>query len=158
MKITRFEDIKAWQAARTLEQEFDRVASHSKGFKNRTLAKQMADCADSGMANIVEGFDSGSDREFLRFLQIAFRSLSEFQSHLYVALDQVCVDPQSFDRLYKLARDAKGLNGGFQRYLKKCLKEGRPGIQRDPSTPLNRSKSPKPPKPPKSRKPPQPPG
>lgn len=110
------------------------MATNSRGFKSKSLRKQLQDSADSGMANIVEGYDSGKDTEFLRFLQIAYRSLSEFQSHLYSALDQGCLDRSAFDRLYQLARDSKGLNGGFQRYLKKCLKEGRPGIDRDPPT------------------------
>ncbi|RPI10323.1 MAG: four helix bundle protein [Zetaproteobacteria bacterium] len=39
------------------------------------------------MSNITEGFDSGSKREFLRFVVYALRSGSELQSHLYVALD-----------------------------------------------------------------------
>jgi four helix bundle protein len=39
------------------------------------------------MANIAEGFDAGSDAEFIRFLGYARRSASEVQSHLYIALD-----------------------------------------------------------------------
>jgi len=70
------------------------------------------------MANIVEGFDSGTNREFLRFLRIAYRSGSELQSHLYVALDERYVDSQTFDSLYSQAHETKALIGGFMRYLK----------------------------------------
>jgi len=75
------------------------------------------------MSNIAEGFDAGSDRENLRFLKIAYRSVSEFQSHLYVAWDEAFVDKDEFDRLYGMARETKALIGGFMRYLKKSLKE-----------------------------------
>jgi len=35
------------------------------------------------MRNIAEGFDSGTNPEFIRFLKIARRSASEVQSELY---------------------------------------------------------------------------
>ena len=79
----------------------------------------MRSCMDSAMSNIVEGFDSGSDREFHRFLRIAYRSVSEFQSHLYTALDERHVDQAAFDCLYGMARETKSLIGGFMRYLRK---------------------------------------
>ncbi|MBI5034255.1 MAG: four helix bundle protein [Chloroflexi bacterium] len=46
------------------------------------------------MHNIAEGFDSGSDPEFIRFLKMAHRSASETQSELYLALDRkyICQD------------------------------------------------------------------
>lgn len=40
------------------------------------------------MHNIAEGFDSGMDAEFIRFLKMARRSASEVQSELYLALDR----------------------------------------------------------------------
>jgi len=43
--------------------------------------------ADPTLFNIAEGFDSRSDAEFVRFLNYAYRSATEVQSHLYVARD-----------------------------------------------------------------------
>ena len=40
------------------------------------------------MHNIAEGFESGSDPEFIRFLKFSRRSASEVQSELYLALDR----------------------------------------------------------------------
>jgi len=60
----------------------------------------MISSAISAMANIAEGFDSGSDAEFARFLRISQRSATEFQSHLYVAADRTYLQPESFTRLY----------------------------------------------------------
>ena len=120
--IRRFEDIEAWKSAQRLSQAFDRRAA---SIKSGRLAKQMEDGADSAMANIVEGFDSRSDAEFSRFLKIAYRSASEFQSHLYVAKNRRCLNSGDFDELYGLANETKALIGGFMRYLKKCLKESK---------------------------------
>lgn len=73
----------------------------------------------SAMANIAEGFDSGSDPEFRRFLKIARRSATELQSHLYVAADRKYIDQKGFESLYAGTRDLKNLIGGFLRHLKK---------------------------------------
>jgi four helix bundle protein len=69
------------------------------------------------MANVAEGFDSGTDREFIRFLRIAYRSCTELQSHLYVALDDGVLAQPVFDALYGQAREVKATIGGFMRYL-----------------------------------------
>ena len=119
--ITRFEDIEAWKSARALSEAFDRRAG---SINSGRLLRQMEDCADSVMANIVEGFDSRADAEFCRFLKIAYRSASEFQSHLYVAKNRRYLTPAEFNELYDMAKKTKALIGGFMRYLKKCLKEG----------------------------------
>ena len=54
------------------------------------------------MANIAEGFGRRSDKEFANFLNMAHGSVSEVQSHLYVALDLNYIDQASFAQLYEL--------------------------------------------------------
>jgi four helix bundle protein len=70
------------------------------------------------MANIAEGFGSGSSREFVRFLGYALRSATELQSHLYVALDQDYLNKQEFDILFASITKCKNLISGFMRYLR----------------------------------------
>jgi four helix bundle protein len=82
------------------------------------------------MANIAEGFNSGSDAEFMRFLRISRKSATEVQSHLYAALDDRSIDQDQFDRIYGTAEDVKKLIGGFIRYLSSS---GR-GSRRQPPT------------------------
>lgn len=61
MKITRFEDIEAWQAAREMQKAVYE-ATGMKGFASDfDLRRQMRKTAISSMANIAEGFDAGSD-------------------------------------------------------------------------------------------------
>ena len=122
MKITRFEDIEAWKVARSLVGSAYGVTSSGPFSGDTALRKQMIRCAASAMANIAEGFDSGSDPEFIRFLRIAQRSATEFQSHLYIASDRGYLDSDSFESLYGVAASLKRLIGGFIRHLKRTRK------------------------------------
>lgn len=117
MKITRFEDIKAWQRARDVARLVAEMCTAALKPLDPKLRQQLSDASDSVMANIAEGHKSGSDREFIRFLRIAMRSAAEVQSHLYVGLDRKHFQKSDFDRAYKACEDTKGLIGGFIRYL-----------------------------------------
>ena len=86
MKIERFEDIEAWQLARELIQKVCRLTKKPGFTKDYGLKRQIQDAAGSSMHNIAEGFDSGTNAEFIQFLRYAKRSCTEVQSELYVAL------------------------------------------------------------------------
>jgi four helix bundle protein len=116
--IERFEDIDAWKEARKLTQEVYRATGQPGFQKDSGLREQLQRASVSIMANIAEGFDTATDREFLQFLSYALRSATEVQSHLYVALDQRYVDSMTFEALYVGSVTAKNLIGGFLRYLK----------------------------------------
>ncbi len=117
MKIERFEDIDAWKSARQLVKEVYEKTSRWP-YKQRSLADQMERAAVSSMANIAEGFDATSDADFTRFLMYARQSVTELQSHLYVASDQKYIHETEFKSLYEIAHKSKNLIGGFIRYLK----------------------------------------
>ena len=70
------------------------------------------------MSNIAEGFDSGSPREFARFLNMSRRSASEVQSQLYIALDQSYVKQADFDKTYKELEEIRRMITSFIKYLK----------------------------------------
>jgi four helix bundle protein len=77
------------------------------------------------MHNIAEGFESGSDAEFTRFLKIARRSASECQSELYLALDRHYISEEELDRTYAVATEVKRLINGLIAYLRKSNISGR---------------------------------
>jgi four helix bundle protein len=126
VKITRFEDIEAWKSARRLV-NFAYEATSGRGFtRDFELRRQMITSAVSAMANIAEGFDTGSDAEFARFLRISQRSATEFQSHLYVAVDRAYRQQDVFRHLYAAASELKKLVGGFIKHLTKTPTRSRP--------------------------------
>jgi len=117
--IERFEDIRAWQAARKLTQMVYAVSSRGAFARDHRLRDQIQGSAISVMSNIAEGFDSSTSGEFIRFLGYARRSATELQSQLYIALDQGYISQEEFQRIYAQATKTKSLIGGFIRYLKK---------------------------------------
>jgi len=55
------------------------------------------------MSNIAEGFNAGSDMDFVRFLGYGRRSNSEVQSQCYIALDLAYISKERFQSLYDKA-------------------------------------------------------
>jgi four helix bundle protein len=117
--IQRFEDLQSWQKARQLANAVYELTNQSRFAKDFQLRGQIRDAAGSVMHNIAEGFDSGTDPEFIRFLKIARRSASEVQSELYLALDRQYLTPAELKTAYDLATEAKRLINGMIAYLRK---------------------------------------
>jgi four helix bundle protein len=120
MAILRFEDIESSQEARELVREVYAVSKQGHFARDFRLASQIQGAAASVMSNIAEGFDAGSDTEFVRFLRYARRSANEVQSQLYIALDAGYIDQDQFRRIYHKATHTKKLINGFIRYLRDC--------------------------------------
>jgi four helix bundle protein len=85
--------------------------------KDFGLRDQITRASGSAMHNIAEGFDGGSNAEFVKFLRYSQRSCSEVQSQLYVALDQAYISQDEFDSIYDQAAKTHAKVGGFIRYL-----------------------------------------
>ena len=127
--IERFEEIEAWREARNLTQQIYHVTRRGAFNRDLGLRDQIQRATVSIMANIAEGFDGGSNREFIRYLGYALRSATEIQSHLYVALDQGYIDKERFRALYQLATNVKNLIHGFLRYLRSRIVVKRTGAR-----------------------------
>ena len=120
--IRRFEDLRAWQKARELTKAIYKISSQGEFARDFTLRDQVRRAAGSIMHNIAEGFDSGYDNEFVRFLRLARRSATEVQSELYIALDMNYIDNPTFERLYREANDCKKDINAFITYLTKSAR------------------------------------
>ena len=121
MKIERFEDIEAWQLARGLSQSVYSLADLTKLGRDYALKEQMLRSSGSIMDNIAEGFDGGTNKEFVRFLQYSKRSCSELQSQLYRCLDQGYCTQERFNELYANVALTRGKIGAFINYLSKHI-------------------------------------
>ena len=117
--IKNFEDLVAWQKARELAGNVYELARHDKFSRDFGLRDQIQRAASSVMHNIAEGFESGSDPEFVRFLKMARRSASEVQSQLYLALDVGYITEEERRKGYDLATEVKKLINGMMTYLRK---------------------------------------
>ena len=117
MKIRQFEELDSWKKARELTNMIYDL-TEQKGFsRDLRLRDQMREASGSVMHNIAEGFDAGSDAEFIRFLKISRRSASEVQSELYLALDRNYITAVQLQETYDKATEVKRLINGLISYL-----------------------------------------
>ena len=121
-KIERFEDLQSWQKARELANHVYGLTVNGSFSKDFALRDQIRRSAGSIMHNLAEGFDAGTNPEFIRFLKMARRSASEVQSQLYLALDLKYIGNDEMKIGYDLATEAKKLINGLIAYLRSSLK------------------------------------
>ena len=114
MKITRFEDIIAWQRAQDLTLHIYNDFKISKDFGFRD---QIQRAAVSIMNNIAEGFERGTNKDFKHFLFIAKSSCAEVRSMLYLALNLNYIHQKQFDHNYDLTIQISRLISGFIKTL-----------------------------------------
>jgi len=113
----QFEDLNVWQDARRLVGAIY-TASKAGGFKQDLgLREQIRRAAVSTMSNIAEGFERGTRKEFMHFLNIAKGSNGEVRSQLHVALDQKYVGENEFAALRESAATLSKRLSAFIRYL-----------------------------------------
>jgi len=118
-KINRFEDLQSWQKARQLANYIYDLTEQPKFSKDFRLRDQIQGAAGSVMHNIAEGFDAGTNPDFIRFLKMSRRSASEVQSELYLALDRNYISEDELNKTYSLATESKRLVNGMIAYLRK---------------------------------------
>ena len=118
VKIESFTEIEAWKQARLFVANVYDIFSQGNSQKDFGFRDQIQRAAVSIMSNIAEGFDSGSKKSFIQFLTYSYRSASEVESLLFVALDIHYIDVNQHNELMSQLNSIKKLIGGFIRYLK----------------------------------------
>jgi four helix bundle protein len=113
-KVSRFEELVAWQKARLLTQEVYRVSGQGEFARDFGLKDQIRRAAVSVMSNIAEGFERGKRAEFHQALSIAKGSCAEVRAQFYVALDAGFIDQKSFAKLQKDAEEVGRVIGGLR--------------------------------------------
>ena len=116
MTVERFEDLNSWKKAQELGvliyQSFNELLDFS--FRN-----QICKAAVSVSNNIAEGFDRGSNKDFIRFLYIARGSNSEVKSMLYLAKNLNYIKEIPLDKGLNLCEEVGKMLNSFISYLNK---------------------------------------
>lgn len=113
----RFEKIDAWQLARTFNKA---VYAASKSFPKDeafALTAQLRRASISVSSNIAEGSGRNSDADFAHFLEIAYGSLMEAVSQLFLASDQGYLSRETFAELQDQAAMLAAKIGGLSKSL-----------------------------------------
>lgn len=82
-----FEDLLVWKKARLLTQWVYGITKNGPLSADFGLKDQIQRASVSVMANIAEGFERGSRKEYRQFLNIAKGSCGEVRSLLYIIQD-----------------------------------------------------------------------
>ena len=116
MRIERFEELNTWIKAQELA-----VFIYKKfiTIKDYSFRDQIIRASISVSNNIAEGFDRGSNKEFIRFLFISRGSNSEVKSMLYLAKTLELIDENYFETGISLCEESGKLINGFISYLSK---------------------------------------
>lgn len=123
--IRQFEELNVWQDARRLVGEIYSVSRARPFSYDFGLRDQIRRAAVSTMSNIAEGFERGTRKEFIQFLNIAKGSNGEVRSQLYVARDQEHVGDIQFAALSSSAVTLSKKLSAFIRYLEGCPTDSR---------------------------------
>ena len=113
-KISRFEDVIAWQKARVLTARIYQVTGQGRFERDFGLKDQIRRAAVSIMSNIAEGFERDKPSEFHQFLSVAKGSCAELRSQLYIASDAGYLDREVFSELMTLAVEVGRIVGGLR--------------------------------------------
>ena len=95
--IKRFEDLEAWQLSRELTNQIYEITKRESICRDFSFVDQLRKAAISTMNNIAEGFERGSNKDFVKFLFIARGSAGEVRSLLYLGLDQAYLSNSEFE-------------------------------------------------------------
>ncbi len=117
--IKKFEDIKAWQNARSICQKVFKFTNSKEFQQDHRFVHQIRSSSGSIMDNIAEGFERGGRKEFIQFLGFAKGSTGELRSQLYRAFDQNYIDQTKFEEMHQEVLETGKMIMGLINYLKK---------------------------------------
>ena len=117
----KFEELDCWKIARVLSVAVYRVTNGERSRRDYGFTDQMRRASVSVMNNIAEGFDRGSNKDFVKFLYIARASAAEVRSMTYLGLDLEYFTEEQFEELQVLSRRCGGATWGLIKSLRPRL-------------------------------------
>ena len=119
--IQRFEDLIAWQKARSLASRVYRMTDEGGFTRDWGFRDQIRNAALSVSSNIAEGFERGGLREFHQYLSTAKASCAEVRSQSYVATDVGHLTEADGAALRECCFEVGRIIGGLRRSVEKQL-------------------------------------
>jgi four helix bundle protein len=111
--MSDFKKLRVWRKAHALTLNVHRVAASIRGPQFAALRNQMVRAAMSVSANIVEGREQNTDREFARFLGYSLASTSELEHHFIVARDLRAITQADFSSTLDQVIDVRKMLHGL---------------------------------------------
>lgn len=125
MKAQEFEELNVYQRARELTNRVYEVTRNGAFARDFGLVDQIRRASVSIMSNIAEGFERGTNAEFVQFLYIAKGSSGEIRAQISVAFDQKYISKDVYDDLTDRCRRISGMLSNLINYLRQPKFTGR---------------------------------
>jgi four helix bundle protein len=119
-----FEETEVWKESRDLVKIIYQLTRKGAFGKDYGLTDQIRRAGVSVMSNIAEGFERGTNGEFMHFLFMAKGSAGEVRSQLYVAFDQGYLSDAELERSHEQCRIVSSQLGKLIQYLKRSPLKG----------------------------------
>ena len=118
VKIRSFEDLRVWQSAISLAKSIYLITRENESLsRDFSLVDQLRRASVSVSANIAEGFERRSKKEYLRFLSIAKGSVGEVRSLLTVAYEVKYINSSTYQESRELTLKISRMLGKQMRVL-----------------------------------------
>jgi four helix bundle protein len=125
MAFQSFEDLEVWQRGCRLAVDVFKTFANCRNF---TMQDQVQRSALSIPSNVAEGYERNSDKEFVRFLNIAKGSGGELRTQLYISRKLEFLTRIHFNRLVNESKEiSKMLHGVSKAVGKRISKKPRRG-------------------------------
>lgn len=124
VKVDTFEDLNVYKRARELTNRIYEITRQSSFSEDYRLVDQIRRASVSIMSNIAEGFERGSNTEFIQYLFIAKGSCGEVRAQLSIASDQKYIDERTYEDLHDQCRIINKMLSNFISYLKRSNYKG----------------------------------
>ncbi len=115
--VQRFEDLLCWQKCRQLANFVFDITDQPQ-FRDFDRKRQIRRAAISALSNIAEGFDRGTQAEFVDALYIAKGEVGEVRSQLYIASDRRYIEISKFREGLQLTDECSRLIQSFAEKVK----------------------------------------
>jgi len=116
--MSDFRKLLIWQKSVALTTKIYFSTNHFPKEEIFGLTSQIRRSSISIPSNIAEGYGRESDKDFLRFLNIAIGSLFEMQTQLEIAKNITYLNEQEFNNLYEDSREVERMLVSFIKKIK----------------------------------------
>lgn len=125
MKAQEFEELHVYQRARELTNRIYELTRDGAFARDFGLVDQIRRASVSIMSNIAEGFERGTNAEFVQFLYIAKGSCGEIRAQVSIAHDQKYISQEDYQDLTDRCRRISGMLSNLIGYLRQPRFAGR---------------------------------
>ena len=115
--VQRFEDLQVWLEAKSLVKSMYLLTKEGAAARDFGFRDQLRRASVSVMSNIAEGFERGTNKEFVQYLYIAKGSAGEVRSLLWVALEVGYLSASDFKTLSESSLSLARRLSTFIKYL-----------------------------------------